>query len=540
MAERILSGLGLGMRAYFRAPAYFYLLAFWEWIARGSLLAPRLFQAVLDAVSCALASVFAYRLTKKLWAGSISGLILSCYWLNVYFSGELLITTCACFFNLLALYFLTFYVDENWKKSACAGALVGIASLFRPNILLFALAVVFYWILKKRAKSAIAFLVLIILFIMPVFLRNLIVAKDPLPLASQAGINFWIGNNRDADGRCVILPLYRRNLDGKFLARVGDDPWSDEIVWLVALYIAEKNTGRELKESEVNAYWVRQSLKEIFQNPSAWIKLFLKKVYYLLNKKEVSNNRDIEYHAEKISILRILAHFHLGLFLPIGLLGFFIGFSNKKLRYLQLYFVFYGLSVVLFFVISRYRMPLIFALAIFAGVGIERFFGYIWQRNWGKVGACMFILLVFFWLGNVQLVDWNDRPLRSALRYNLGLAYLKKGNYDQAIFELKQAIKIKRKYPEAHLALANAYALKKDYAFAVYYYELALSYDPNYAEAHYNYGLTLLAMNKPDRAYEHLLQAHLLKPEIFPAPEEVLKKLLERKVKSKPAQTPQP
>jgi len=525
MAERILAGAGLGNRAYIRTPGYFYLLAFLEWLGKGSLWSPRIFQAFIDALSCGLVGIFAFQLSKRAWVGAISGLISACYWLGIYFPGELLITTSICFLNLLLIFCLSFSSLEKTRNLVLLGLLSALSAMLRPNILLFVLAVFLWWLVRKKYRQALVYLSVVWLGIMPALVRNLVVAKDPVLISSQAGINFWIGNNPGADGRSVVLPIKRRQVEAGFLKKMQDQLWFEETIWLVSVYLAEKETGRELKEGQVNRFWLKKTLGEIKSELFPWLKLFLKKIYYLIDKTEVSNNRDLKSHCQKIPLLRILEHFHLGWFLPLGIFGFLLCLFKPEFRYLNLYLIFYALSVVLFFVNSRYRMPLIYPLAIYSGLGAERLLGLIQERRKFFLGGGLAILGVLYFLSNYPLVQWNDASLRSSLHYNLGLELAKKGQYEQAIKELKTVVQLKPDFPEAYLILANIYAGRREYQNARWYYSRALTLAPDYAVAHYNLGLCLLSLRKPAEAYDHLLQAHLLAPELFPAPEKVLEKL---------------
>lgn len=549
MAERILNGLGLGSRAYFRSPAYFYLLAALEYIGNRSLWPPRIFQSVTGSLTAVLAALFAFRLTGKRWAAALAGLIVAGFWLSIYFDGELLIENSSCFINLLAVYLLTrngepasarflhssiTAKDEKASagrretgnvNTALSGLVMGIAAIFRPNFLLFALGIFLIWLLRGKWRQALVLGIFIALPVLPITVRNLVVAKDPVLIASQDGINFWIGNGPSADGRTVILPYSRSQLDGDFLAAMKDDPWFREDVWLVALYAAEKNRGRKLKDGEVSRYWMQTTLREMSRSPARSLKLLLKKSCFLVSSTVVSNNRDLNYHRDQIPLLSALGWLHLGIIWPAALLGMLLGLADKKNRCLILYVILYGASVVLFFVTTRYEAPLFPALAIFAAAGLARL-GEIFRG--GKIAAAagaLILLAGFAWLSNSEAVKWNDRPLAAAMRYNLGVAMIAKGGYQESLEPLRAALEIKPDYAEAHLALANALALAGKPEESIKHYREALFYQPGFAEAHYNFGLTLLKLNRPEQAYDQFQNAHNLKPALFPTPEQALETL---------------
>lgn len=531
MAMRILSGLGLGNRSYFRSPAYFYLLALLEYLGRDSLRLwlPRLFQAIIGSLTAALAGLFAFRISDKRWVMALTGLIVACFWQAIYFDAELLITTSATFLNLLALYLLSIKAEKSNRWLIAAGLISGIAIIFRPNFILFSTTIFIWWLFKKKYRQALTLIIFTAIPVLPFTLRNFIVAKDFVLIASQDGINFWIGNNPNADGRTVTLPLFRRELDGEFLNRMKDDPWFREDVWLVATYLAEKELGHPVKEGEMSRFWFKKTFKEMANSPVRSMKLFLKKCYFLIDKTTVSNDRDEEYHQEQIPILRALGKIHIGYIIPLALLGIILGFWNEKSRWVSSYIFVYGFSIALFFVVSRYRMKMFPEIAILAAIAISRMIDFIRQKKWISVILGIVLLVFFGWLSNAHLVKWNPRPIKSSMRYNLGLAMLEKGRFEEAVAVLEDTIKIKPEYPEAQLALANALALSGKPKQSVAHYQTAIELAPDFAEAHYNFGLTLLHLQHGEQAYDHLLTAHQLKPELFPTPETVLEKLIQKK-----------
>jgi Tfp pilus assembly protein PilF len=191
----------------------------------------------------------------------------------------------------------------------------------------------------------------------------------------------------------------------------------------------------------------------------------------------------------------------------------------------------YGASVVLFFVTSRYIMPMFPALAVLVSIALVKIISFLKGRRRKMLAASLFLLAVFALLSNAELIKWNDRPLRSGMRYNLGVAMMEKGRFEQAVDPLEQAVEIKPSWPEANLALANALALSGKPQQSIRYYQAALFYGEKFAEAHYDFGLTLIKLRRPEEAYGHLSSAHQLKPELFPTPEQVLNDLSKQPAK---------
>jgi len=74
-------------------------------------------------------------------------------------------------------------------------------------------------------------------------------------------------------------------------------------------------------------------------------------------------------------------------------------------------------------------------------------------------------------------------PLTPEEHLNLGVAYEKSGEFDNAIKEYKLAAK---KRPIAYLHLGNAHFQKDEWAVAEYYYKMAIEKEPKNADAYNN------------------------------------------------------
>ena len=96
---------------------------------------------------------------------------------------------------------------------------------------------------------------------------------------------------------------------------------------------------------------------------------------------------------------------------------------------------------------------------------------------------------------------------------NLGLAYDKKGLYDEAMEEYKEAIRIKPDYANAHLNFGAAYENKGLYEKAIEKYKEALLLNSDFAEAHYNLGLAYYKKGLHDKAIEEYKEAIKIRPD---------------------------
>jgi len=84
--------------------------------------------------------------------------------------------------------------------------------------------------------------------------------------------------------------------------------------------------------------------------------------------------------------------------------------------------------------------------------------------------------------------------------YNLGSAYLEKGNIDEAVHHFLKALNIRPDYPVALNNLGEAFVKKGDYDKAIYYFKLALKTDSKNTNAYINLANVLFLQERPDEA----------------------------------------
>ena len=130
-------------------------------------------------------------------------------------------------------------------------------------------------------------------------------------------------------------------------------------------------------------------------------------------------------------------------------------------------------------------------------------------------------LLIFSGCSLPRLIILKD-PLTPEEHVNLGVAYEKQGEIDNAIKEYRLAVK---KSPQAYLYLGNAYFQKKDWKKAEEYYQKGLLKEPDNADLYNNLAwLYYTRKENLDRA-EKLAQKAI---ELNPAKEEIYRDTLNK------------
>jgi tetratricopeptide (TPR) repeat protein len=479
LAERAAAGdWALGPDAYFVSPLYVYSLAV---VLRlfGSALAAQALQVALGAAAVGL--VFAT--ARRIWGASAGWVAAGLMALTgVLTFNEVLLLQSALdpFLSALALWALARAVGAWRTRDLCvAGAALGLLALNRPNALVVGgvllPAILLARFSREGLRSAAAFALGLALTLAPVALRNRVVSGEWLLVSSHGGLNFYIGNNAEADGTYHAVPGITPSIAGQ----AGD-----------SRRVAEAEAGRPLSASEVSDHFYRKAGSWIAAHPGVAAALLLRKLGYVLNQTDLSLNYSYAYYArDEATLLRALV---VGpwLLVPLGLLGLVAtppASGRAGYRVWALFAPAYALSVAAFFVASRYRLPLLVALCTTSGAGAVQIVEALRTRRRPWLVGAAAVLLPLALLANwnfglddgtsgertemaLALVDRHrdaearelvaraepHHPQPALLLYRVGRAYLERGASAEAVSYLKRAASLDAGRAEVRLALGQA------------------------------------------------------------------------------------
>ncbi|MCJ7498480.1 MAG: tetratricopeptide repeat protein [candidate division Zixibacteria bacterium] len=535
-AQSIAQGNWIGDQVFFRAPFYPYFLGIIYKLFGHNYIIPRLFQHLIGSLSV----ILIYFLSRKLFdrkVACLSAFFAAIYGIFIYYEDELLLDFLLVFIGVL-LILLLHQSEENPKNSEffAAGLVSGLFAITRPNILIF-IPFVLIWIFlflkfdfKRKIIYSLFFIFGLILLILPVTSRNYLVGKDFVLISSQGGINFYIGNNPEADGTSAFLPPY------------GDD-WE----YQDAVYEVQKATHKLPKPSEVSDYYFKKGIDFIIRSPAKYLSLFIKKLYLFWNSFEISNNQDIYFFRRYSALIRILP---LGFWLigPLSLLGIALSLKNWKKYFLLSSFIFsYSFSVHLFFVNSRFRLPVLPFLIIFSSFAILQAYEFIRRGSFKKLTLTLVLFVLFFLLTNSNfynlekanfsqayfslgnlyfkkselpkakeqyLLALKEDPYLRRAHLNLGNIYFRERNYSRTEDEFLEELKLHPRQEKAYNNLSVLYRIKGDYPSAIEQAKEALKIKPYYPEAHINLSLAYLKEDNFLLAESTLLSATVLYPSL--------------------------
>jgi len=106
---------------------------------------------------------------------------------------------------------------------------------------------------------------------------------------------------------------------------------------------------------------------------------------------------------------------------------------------------------------------------------------------------------------------WSGQDLAWAYR-NRGIAYTHQREFDRAVADLEQSIKLDPRPAMSHVGLADAYAGKGDMSRAITSLDRAIEIDPKFATAYNDRGIMYDHKGDYDRAVADLVKATELNP----------------------------
>jgi 4-amino-4-deoxy-L-arabinose transferase-like glycosyltransferase len=399
----IAAGDWLGDGVYYQSPLYAYFLGFVYRFVSTDLFAVRLIQAAIGAGSCVLFYAIAARLFDRR-AGLLAGFLAAAYAPLIYYDCMIMKTVLSVFLAALGLLLLLKAVDSNTPGLWLACGLAwGAAALARENYLLIAAAFGIWQIIRHlrnrrtlKLRPFWLYLVGIVLVIAPVTIRNVTVSGELALVTSNLGQNLYIGNNSVNRTGAYEAPEF-----------VVASPLYEEKVFREA---AENLTGRAMTTGEVSAFFRRRALNWMSASPGPASRLMGKKFLLFFNNYEVADNQSI-YFMERYSWLLELDILRFGLVAPLGIFGLVLLWRTRgKLAPLYIFGFLYAVSVIAFFVFSRYRLPIIVVLLPPAAFAVFWLIDRLRSREWKAVRVPIIVLVCLFAFAYIPTYSLRANP----------------------------------------------------------------------------------------------------------------------------------
>lgn len=365
LARRVIAGdLGLGPGLYFLSPLYIYFLA-----GALALLNSMAFVRVVQ-IALGTAAVGCIFFTARRWFGERAGWIAAVLaaLTGVFTFHEIVIMQSAldAFLAAAALMCLTRALAERDQPNRhAASRAAGLSGLFfgwqilnRPNIAIAVAGVLGSLAIVRRPRLALMLAAGALLGVAPVLARNAVVSHQFAPASSQGGLNFYIGNREGATGQYAAVPGVAANIEGQ-----AHDTRK----------IAEKALGRPLSDGEVSSYFYGQGLAWIGAAPGRAIALFVRKLALVFNARHQWLDLSYPYYALDAGSWLWALFVGPWLLVPLGLAGIFVAPRGDRRAFFAwaAFIPCYAVSVAVFFVAERYRLPIFVPLCVTSAGAID-------------------------------------------------------------------------------------------------------------------------------------------------------------------------
>jgi hypothetical protein len=224
------------------------------------------------------------------------------------------------------------------------------------------------------------------------------------------------------------------------------------------------------------------------------------------NRYEVSDVESLSVYAESSTVLSLLAPvFNFGVLCPLASVGVVLTFGQRRLWVFYVLIVSMACAVALFYVMVRYRFPLVPLLIPFAGAGCVRGWDALRGGNRRALGWSVVVGLIVAGVVNMRMYD--EERLDAMARMNAGVAIASTGNIEAAAPMFRSAVAVHPGSAEALNNLAQASAMLGDFGEAVVHYRVALALSPDLTGVDYNLGVSLERLGRADEALVHFRRA---------------------------------
>lgn len=285
-----------------------------------------------------------------------------------------------------------------WPLALLLGLAVGLAGLLRGTALLLlplGMAAAAWpatrW--PRRAARALIVVAAAAVVLAPAVAHNARAAGRLVGPALNGGVNLYIGNGPEANGFYVAV------VPGSWLL----DPAG-------RTFLAERFDRPAVSLAAADSLWADAALRTMREQPLRTAGLWLRKVWLHLQGWEIDQLTTIDGWTRAAPVLRAL-------FVPYALLAV-LGLCGlaaaPRLVAGRWWAATLGLLVAVqsvFFVVSRYRLALVPALALLSGLAVARALGEgalarAWLRRQGLVLVPALLLVVPWGLGDIRR-DWR-------------------------------------------------------------------------------------------------------------------------------------
>lgn len=397
IAEQLLKGEPFAY-PFHRAPLYPAMLAGMEKINVLGISLPNLarwLNGLAVLVTVWFAGNLAWKIWRKRYAVWIAGILVGLNPVVAFFAADPLdITLAAACLTVVAWLLYRGYKSRSfrWEFWLGGGILMGLGMAMRSHLMLIGLlwpVLAGLGAMRNRHTRRPLYIVIAfalglvgpVLSFVGVGIANQAVSGEFRMMPWGGPYLLWAGNGPLNNGRYYAQTV-RVEYEGDY-----QNPTIFE-----SIYHYREQTGREppYSVSEMNAFFTQQAINQVLEDPGAWFRLMLRKLYSLVHNYEQYDNKT--YSLQKsISPFLSVNPIGWGLIITLAVVGgTLLGFVRKTSWFgILTLLLLYGIMVLSTYTANRYRLPMIPLLAVLAG-GVPKLY---FRRN--KLARREIILTTF-------------------------------------------------------------------------------------------------------------------------------------------------
>jgi Tfp pilus assembly protein PilF len=316
-----------------------------------------------------------------------------------------------------------------------------------------------------------------LIFLGPVLISNWMTSGTPY-ITHNGGLNFYAGNSRYATGAYPKLPFV------KSTPVFEEQGFHEE---------AERRAGRALSPAQASRVWYRETLRDFWEDPVQLPRIMLRKLQLMIDNYEIPDHYDFDCVRREFVPSLWLGVLSWAPLFALAIAGLLSASWTRELKWVLLIGASYAVSVVLFFVLSRIRLPVVPFAAILAGRGLVELWSALRKRHWP------WLAILGAGTASAAALATLPAPLKDRVRTDYahcchlsGTHLVDHGNLARGIPLLETAARLAPERDDNLYNLAQAYHRGGQFELAEAGYRQAIAINPRLGKAEYNLGLILL------------------------------------------------